>query len=397
MHKTGSSAIQAGLSEYDDGETFYAPLGRPNQSAALVTAVSAGYRDYHVWRKAGLTAAEIDTRRDQARADIAAALARRDRRRAIFSGEDVSSLPRAEFAALVAWLAEAGPVTLLVYLRDPADYAASALQQIIQGGARHLPRRVTQRMRGVLTAAKATGARLIVRDYRPDSFPQADVVADVCALLDLDRARCGTERPNTRMSATALRLLWQFNCGNPAFQGDPKLLRAHERLKHILRETFANAAPIPLEPFAGLADYDDIGWLRDTHGITYRDRSAGATAEDARRWLDEVPEDATKALAEVLARHDLRAPDGADPVWMLNRIYYLCLSEDHYDPKTRTLRTPRLGIDDLPALRSAALSHNEARPLDRGEARHLLDLALRIRPNGPVLLRTRAAWDRDKG
>lgn len=55
-HKTGSSAIQKALQDYDDGTTRVARLGRPNHSIALTAAFKIDLTQSLIFTRMGIDA-----------------------------------------------------------------------------------------------------------------------------------------------------------------------------------------------------------------------------------------------------------------------------------------------------------------------------------------------------
>lgn len=351
MHKTGTTAIQSALQHYDDGDSFYARLGEPNHSIPIVSAISKRQNWEH-WHSKGLTEAEIVRKAEAARATLLDQLSRRDRKRIVISGEEISMLPRPDAENLIACIREyCDDITALIYVRDPAEFATSAFQQMVKGGFRTAVRSVhplygfrIKKFRDLLGPEN-----LIVRNYARSVLKGGDAVTDFCAVVGLDAARAGPQEPNEAMPADALRWLFLFNQTSPLYQGHPYLGRAYHRLHQTLNAAFRGGAQPPKEVFGDLAVYDECDWLAAEFDISFTppgdfDASSRDGENRVAQWLADFPPDATTRLLEILSSKGVDVRFRGDRTKLITMLFYLCLREtavEELSPSSRIARVSR--------------------------------------------------------
>lgn len=335
MHKTGSTSIQSSLQRYDDGVSFYARLGPVNHSVPVFGAFCSDPEKYHFWRKQGLKSSEIQSRRERYRERLARNLERRNRKRLIISAEDASVLDSHGKDELMAFLRQfADTVTVVCYVRDPVEFAASSFQQNIRSGVRKVPNVIRPRYRDRLERFRemVTRAQLIVRKFDSEAFEGGSVVRDFCALAHLDPALINEERVNDRLPAPVLKLLYRFNRSNPCFSGERIVHHARQQLVVILQKAYDGYERTGSARFAGLVDDSEADYLRTAFDIEFGDResleSSGGTSVDD--WLVDLSDVDLSPLARCLAERGILT-EGKTPEWMVNRLFYHCVSRKTFE------------------------------------------------------------------
>ncbi|WP_172331373.1 hypothetical protein [Mangrovicoccus sp. HB161399] len=302
MHKTGTTSIQSAVAGYDDGETVHAQLQFPNHSAPLYTAFSSGRLQYHFWRNFGFGPAQIEERRTAYLAMLDAQLARKDRRRLLISGEDISILAPPDKVALIEFLAARVPkIRVICYLRSPAGYAGSAFQQRITGGISQLPLHCSPlyKLRVEAFRRDPRVTALDVREFSRDRLVGGDVVEDFAALLGLDAGRLVRTSLNESLGETATKLLYHFNKVMPLSGGDKVLMQARQEFARELAATYPSA-PIPAHWLGALADASEVDYVAGHFGFAF-----GSGEQDAPPSRDEL-----EAYMADLSAIDLAGLDG---------------------------------------------------------------------------------------
>lgn len=138
MHKTGSSSIQKSFATYDRGGVAYLQVGHPNHSGLHFTAFAKAPHRYRAHVKNKRSEEEVAALRARFRERITAAcLAARERgvHTLLSSGEDLSVLRRPGLRELRDFFAPlVSEIEIIAYLRPPASFMRSALQQRVVGG-----------------------------------------------------------------------------------------------------------------------------------------------------------------------------------------------------------------------------------------------------------------------
>jgi hypothetical protein len=136
MHKTGSTSIQMTFDGYASDTLVYPDLGNPNQSAILSTIFKSEPETYSGHRLNNRSREAVLALRDEYRSRLDRAVADAPDRNMLLSGEDLVLLEQDELDALRRYLlAHFAAVEVIGYVRPPASYMASALQQRAVGGA----------------------------------------------------------------------------------------------------------------------------------------------------------------------------------------------------------------------------------------------------------------------
>jgi len=211
MHKTGTTAIQSCLKNYDDGSIRMARLPDINHSVPIYSLFSESRNDYFVHQKKGLNANQIKEYNQKSKIRLKNELAL-NRDKLIISGEDISLLTKDEVLALISFLKErASKVRVIAYVRDPVGFASSALQQYIQGGMRtaHLP---TPEYRNRFSAfIESTADSTEFASFQKSSLYKNCVLKDFCNRIDLDSSHLKYSTKNESISLECAQLLYHFN------------------------------------------------------------------------------------------------------------------------------------------------------------------------------------------
>lgn len=236
MHKTGTTAIQKSLEGQTVGGIGYAKLGYANHSVPLMTIFQEA--PYYYWQRVGVAGQDIVSRKHIFTSKLEAELDRTDIDTLLLSSEDIGWLSTPEKSALVGFFEERGhSLDVLCLTRQPVEFAASALQQRIQGGLRNLTEihpRYVDRLKFFLDSLGQE--RLTVVDYASVCEQYGDVVSGFCSLAGLPFKVPEAVRQNRALSSEATRVIFRLNQLTRDFS--PQYFQLVERLIPTLNECF---------------------------------------------------------------------------------------------------------------------------------------------------------------
>jgi hypothetical protein len=238
MNKTGSTALQVALRGYQTADWAMLDIPGFTQTQAMCLAFRTKVPpQLYACRDAAGRAAE----RAEARAALGRALAE-EHRSVIISSEFLSDFTgEGEVEATLAALRRhAGQIIAIVYLRDPAGYAASLYQQSLKtrlpaADLRGLYPRYRRRLRPWV---KALGRRgVIFLPYSPEMYPGDALMRDFAAHGGIDPTAMNPlpRRANASLSAEATALLYCYRKAYPHIQGDPAWRRAEAKMVFRLK------------------------------------------------------------------------------------------------------------------------------------------------------------------
>ncbi|AWB49121.1 hypothetical protein HYN69_11945 [Gemmobacter aquarius] len=325
MHKTGTTALQHALHDYDDGQIRYARLGHSNHSIPVVTCFASEPHRYHVWKRIGATRQEVARKVAFCRERLESELAL-PRKRLLFVGEEISLLPTAAVTALSATLHRSGAeISVLAYLRDPLGYVTSAFQQQVRGGQAcyTLPRPYYRQRFEKFTAIFGRNA-VSFRAYAPERTAGWSIISDYSGAAGLPPRALADCRSNPSLPLDAVRLLHLFNRTNPQI-GSETGLAARSALISYLAACFTTRFTIDPGIVAAVVDADELAWVEDTTGIPLR-AVPGATdptrAEAAlAAYLDDIPPQAIDRLRHDLSLRSIPHDSGDDAASLVSKLY----------------------------------------------------------------------------
>lgn len=396
MHKTGTTSIQNSLKNYDDADTFYANLSHPNHSIPFYTCFSKEYQSYHIWIRQGLSRREIQSNRENLTREIVSVLERSDRRRVIFSGEDISILSDDEAQELIDFLySYADDIQVVAYYRDPIGFAVSDFQQWIKDGSTDISvSRPQYRFRFEKFIRAVGRGNVTLRDY--DSI-ECDVVEDFMNLLNLDyKATAGLQfSDNPALPDEAIKVLYCFNKTNPCIIGDKELTRAHAQLVRIFRHMFADSGRFPRGYFSEAIDESDVQWLEELTGNelqTEKRLKGDHHSGDIESYLLSVAPSSMEKLSALLEEN--RVPSAVfDTVYkVVNRIFYMCLTT-HFDLERGAVISRNVRDEEAEGLRDVALTYEKQEVLSKDKALLVMKVARKGRPNGPFINDKIREWE----
>lgn len=271
MHKTGSTAIQSAFAGYETSRTRYADLGYENHSIPFYTAYSGQHHNYHIWRAAGLRPEEIEAQKDLCRARIEAAVAGAGKRNLIFSGEDISQLPRAGVEEIYALFARYDcDVQVIIYVREPVSFVQSNFQEDIKSGKNTDHPRPPEFRKRIEKFLDVFGCdKVTIRLFDRLALYENDIVKDFSNVIGVKAPDRG-KNDNSSLSTEAVRIIYELNKLVPVMGEQAELVRARWRMIGQVSSLFPGRFEIPADIVAGVIDADDSEWLYRISGIDFR-------------------------------------------------------------------------------------------------------------------------------
>jgi hypothetical protein len=321
MHKTGTSALQAALAGFDNGQIAYARFDQTNHSLPIYAGFASDPLSYRTLQARGLSAEEILARRDQGRARLASELKRNNRSGLIIIGEDIGKIDHDGQRELVRFITERGwNLRVFCYLRPPESFAASALQQRIKSGLAELPASFNPNYRGrVEVFRQELGEQnLCLRVYDRKQLQDGDVIADFCSQVGIappQRAPDGHD--NQSLTLEALRLIFALNGSNSCGVGDAAIADARNALIAEVGALYPRGEKLDPALFAARVDLDDVAYLAENFDIAF-DISSAPKAQSLEAVLLNLDAVDPAPLARRLGASPAQREDR---IWMINRLF----------------------------------------------------------------------------
>ncbi len=334
LHKTGSSSIQASLKGYDDGKRFYADLDWINHSIPLYTAFSRSSDHYHIWTKQGASLDHINGVKEKTLRKLEQQLSRPSHNTIIFSGEDLSQLSQPDTNALVAFLRKrCEHIVAVAYVRDPLDYAASAFQQLVKGGCKQIPNRISQHIEARISIwEQALGSENVyIQPFDNKTLHNGCVVQDFCTIAGLDFNRIRLKRCNESLNGSATKILFHLNETSPLQFGDEALSRTRRRLINLLARLFVDMPGIDKHLFLDYLDVEDIEYIKSKNLLATASRPPDRQAQTAitlTAWLKHLDDDIYSRLSEWLAEQGEIQSWSGNTSELIHRTFYAVLRSD---------------------------------------------------------------------
>ncbi|MBE1284585.1 MAG: hypothetical protein GJ676_14825 [Rhodobacteraceae bacterium] len=389
MHKTGSSSIQRSLVGYDDGHTFYAKLMRANHSVPIYTAFSSDFSTYHVWRKRGLSSAEVSSLRLEARREFVEQLENSERQRIIISGEDISLLTKDDAAEFLGMMTDRGiSVQVVFYARDPLGFAASMFQQMVKAGEHKIPAIVRPDYRVRLQKFSEILGRenIHVHNFDPKSFPQKSVVRHFCQEYGLDLNSVREKLSNDGVSGPAVKLPYRFNQTNVCFYGDKYLFEARHKMIRLLASAYEDSSKLPKELFGAIADQSDLDYLASEFGLEFPSTgTVSRSVSELENWLADFSDVDLSLLADLVQRVGVKTPF-TGPDKLLNRMFYQLVHDE------LSQANAAFSLSDMKKMRDIALNYETGQPVTREQAIYLMEIANQISPDRKFILKKLGQW-----
>ena len=336
MHKTGTTSIQSSLNRFDNGKIRYARLSDVNHSIPVYTQFSNQRHQYHIHTTRGLSPSDIDAKVVEFRRDLDKELTQ-DRHTLILSGEDISLLESDSVKALKEYLTpHAERIRIVAYVRDPAAFASSALQQYIRGGhgQASIPSpEYTNRFKAFVDHFGVDSVEFIRFDK--DTLRGGSAVQDFCHLVGIDPSEINERRGNESTTLECAQMIYHFNRFGLPSAGSPLLTKVRGQFLHRLSSCFTGSGfKIPQDWVTAHIDTADVAWLQSVSDLQFMgseqlqnahtNRSEDANKdyiEDLHNMLATIDRENVQKLKEEVAKIDSHIATSDDVTSLLNFLY----------------------------------------------------------------------------
>jgi hypothetical protein len=330
MHKTGSTAIQSAFSGFDDGMTKYAALGYENHSIPFFTAYSGNHQSYHIWKSAGLSPDQIEQKKTACLEAIRVAVSSAGEKRLIFSGEDISLLPKPALVEVFELFKSQGKnAKIIFYVREPVSFIRSNYQEEIKSGrnaSSPFPPKYRFRIEKFIHVFGADN--VVCRVFDRNLLHDKDIIKDFAKVIGVVPPSAGRS-DNVSLSTEAVKVIYQMNQMVSAFEEKKEVLQARQRMLEHVRVLLPGRFTIPASLLAGLVEQDDVNWLFAETGIDFRmkdDKAERFSQTNLDTYLSKLELHTLEAIKEYLSQSCgmRRVPD--DPRFLLARYFMSFLS-----------------------------------------------------------------------
>jgi hypothetical protein len=290
IHKTGTTSIQSTLAAFDDGSTAYFRISNQNAGWDMFTMFSDRRAEH--WLNRRYSPAELAARTKRI-TETAEAMFGGNRKNYVISGELMSQMFKAqEIGAMLAFMRRFfDDIRLIVYVRDPASYMRSVMQQFVKNGPLKFDLDLAypdyrNRLQPWFDAFPPDRREIVLFD--PRRFERGDVVFDFARRVGIAVRDEDVRRVNESLTAEAYAMRFALRT---AFDANGTGLLGKARILEELR--FVNQfGSRKLELAAGPRDAvisrraDDVAWMEGHLGeafpafAPYKDAIAFGSTED---------------------------------------------------------------------------------------------------------------------
>jgi hypothetical protein len=316
MHKTGSTSIQGSLDGFSDRRFYYARLGNTSNHTFAICGMFTEDPAAHLRR---ITQGRFEPFAYKANmpGDLERSIRAARGRTLIVSGEGIGHLPQQlDLVRMRDYFRErVDEVTIVSYVRAPAGFITSALQQRLRSGrpTRVEPARFYRSYRESFSRFDDVFGRENVRLWKfdPPNFPGGCVVRDFCGRLGIDLPPKRIVRRNDSLSREALGLLYNyFKLGQEYGSGDMKSREVYKLSAQLapIGNGKLCVSPDLLRPILE-QNRADIEWIEARLGQSLHEELGEHQPGDVRGEVDllELRPEAVNALRALVGE---RAPAG---------------------------------------------------------------------------------------
>lgn len=327
MHKTGTTSIQSSLRDYDDGRTRYARFKNINHSIPIITIFSKNRHNYHIWKRVGLTPAQIEEKRDVFLEGLKRDCSDEGRERLIISGEGISRLEGDDRQELLNFLQGYGlQVKVICFVRSPDGFIPSAFQQGIKQGVTAV-RPVDLSYKRVLStfADRLDEEDITVVDFAKILEIHGDSTSGFAGIAGLTGVK--SQRENEALSANAAKLIFRLNRLPLETLGSRQKVSA----RRLFIAEISNAYPVAeatdkldksiLQNLAKSTVTDEVAYLKDRFGIAFDASSYKTDVAAVEDYLNDLSGIDTEPMRRLLESHERTCHDTGDIDGMLKALF----------------------------------------------------------------------------
>lgn len=211
MHKTGSTSIQKSLRELNLDNIAYMPLGNDNHSAIFSTVFLSEPQFYPAHKRNKRTKDEVEDLRKYYCDRIEKSIIEMNPKSLVSSGEDISLMDYGAVERMRQYFERFfDSINIVGYVRPPASYMSSALQQRLSGGQSIAFETLYPNYRKRFEKFDlAFGSRnVILKKFDKSTLVGGDVVTDFATIIGLEADNFSIDTANKGRSLETAALLF---------------------------------------------------------------------------------------------------------------------------------------------------------------------------------------------
>lgn len=278
MPKTGSSSIQANLSEFKEpkGWAYLSVGGSPNMGQSLHAMFASEPHSFHTFVKRGHSPERVAAYGASLREKLAEAIENCGQPTIILSAEALPAIDKAGITRLRDFLRQyCDEVKVIGYVRPPIAYKISSYQQRLKQHAINRFDIVEMKMkyrRRFEKFDKVYGRKNVnLRLFDPATFPGKCIVADFCAQLGIEGPPpSAIRRVNESISRDACAILFAYRKFGPGYGSGENVIRENHEflvlLKAVKGDKFKVSKAVVAKGLA--AEAEDIQWMEKRLGLS---------------------------------------------------------------------------------------------------------------------------------
>jgi len=392
VHKTGTTAIQNALSGFDDGQVAYADLGEANHSIPFQTLYSED-RLWPHWKRYGYSKNQHNQLVENFERKMSATCSL-DRDLIIFSGENISILDVSELEKVKSNLdVYFDEVQVLMYIREPSEWAASMYQEQIKHGMVNNSLAHTSLWRRYLNLVKVfEESNVRVVNYDNKNKYGGNIVAsflEECGIQTrVELLKDISKVANVTISEQALKFGYIFNKSklDTGMGKVPNKCRYH--MLYSLDRIFSKTSKISSLPFSVLVDSNETKLINQEFGFNFDDAAPQNTSLDS--WLSDIDNYALNELEDFLTEAGFYSGRLNDAEKAITSFFLFTMNNFEND-KIEMSRV--LNDSDADVLRDVSFKYETKKAISKAEALSLMKIAQRARPNGPFINTKISEWE----
>ncbi|MCC4270461.1 hypothetical protein LL254_07035 [Marinobacter nauticus] len=278
FHKTGSSSIQHGLSQYAGHQISVINFGGENQSIPIINAFAVEPEKNRINVRRGLTRLDLLEEKRRVRQSLVAQLDSASGC-AVLSGEGISMLDTSELEAFRSFVKPyCSDVQVMVYLRPAISYMESTFQENVKAGvakfnARGLLPHYKIRLQNL---RKVFGQQSIhTRLYEKQRLVGQDVVKDFFDFLGVPYRGPKLKQKNLGLSSEAIKILYCYWKFGPGYGSGEDAIRKNHRLIKLLGKVRSERLALSHQVFVPFTDFleEERFWLLEHFGLDIKGAS----------------------------------------------------------------------------------------------------------------------------
>lgn len=383
LPKTGTTAIQSALRDYDDGSTVYATLGPANHSVLFHTLFGDDHHWAH-WQRIGLSEAEHQDLVDKYRSALEEQLSRKSSR-IIFSAEKIPSMKKGAIARIRDYFnSKSFDIQVIVFVREPLAWTASLVQEQIKHA--HFPDKFIEREIPLRSLWREQIDNLIsvfgketVSIHRYERAVSAEYSGDVVQyLIDHLGLTESLRKPdgsvNKSLSEEALKVLVAFHHSGVVHNKGAMLERVRWQFIACLNNALTGIGANKPEneaflPFVDWADYRRLNELLDEPYVLKDCANDSNSNRTFKAYCADMDEAAiSPALHKALSDFGLAAPRNANVTELAILLFYGVMRDDAQRPLKSKLEEAQGQLAEIAALRERTTRNELQKAMDRVRA-----------------------------